>query len=58
MIGMLLLIISIVGIINAISFINSLLLLLIVTIIYGLIDILLYIYLVNKGVKIFNSLTI
>ncbi len=58
MIGMLLLIISIVGIINAISFINSLLLLLIVTIIYGLIDILLYIYLVNKGIKIFNSLTI
>ncbi len=57
MIGMLLFIISIVIIINVVGNINATILLIIATLIYLVIDIILYLYLINNGVKNFNNLT-
>ena len=58
MLGMLLLIINFIVITNIIGKINAILLLLIVTLIYFIIDIILYLYLINKGTKDFNKLSI
>ena len=58
MIGMLLFIISVVIITNIIGQIDAVLLLVIATIIYLVVDIILYLYLVTRGVKNFNNLNI
>ena len=58
MLGMILLIITIVIITNIIGYINSTLLLLIATIVYIVIDSILYLYLINKGVEEFNNLSV
>ena len=58
MLGMILFIITIVIITHIIGQINSTILLTIMTLIYILIDTLLYLYLINKGVKDFNNLSI
>ena len=58
MINMILLIISFIITTNIIDIINSSLILLLSTIVYIIIDILLYLYLINIGVKEFNKLTI
>lgn len=58
MIGMLLMIISIVGIITVLGKISSLLVLIIATIIYIVINLLLYTYISAKGTKKFNELSI
>ncbi len=58
MLGMLLFIISAIVITNLIGKINSLIILLISMLIYIIIDIILYLYLINKGVKEFNSLSV
>lgn len=58
MIGMILLITSVIIIINVVSIINATLLLLIFVLAYVIIDILLYLYLINKGVKNFNNLSV
>lgn len=58
MIGMLLFILSVVVIVNIIGKFNSTLILLIATIIFIVIDIILYLYLVNKSVKNFDKLSI
>ena len=58
MLGMILFIISVVVITNVIGHINATLLLIIATIIYIVIDIILYLYLINKSVKDFKSLSI
>ncbi len=58
MIGMVLLIITVGIIVNLIGNINTSLLLSIITIIYIIIDFLLYLYLIKKGVKDFNNLCI
>lgn len=58
MIGMILLITSVIIIINVVSKINATLLLSLFVFVYIIIDILLYIYLINKGEKIFNKLLI
>ena len=58
LIGMILFILSLFIIIKLIGNINTTILLLIVTIVYLLLDIILYIYLINKGVKDFNTLSI
>ena len=58
MIGMILFILSVAIIVKVIGNINTTLLLLIATIIYLIINIILYLYLINIGVKDFNKLTI
>ncbi len=58
MIGMILLIITIVIITNIIGIISSTLILIAAVIIYLIINTILYLYLINKGVKEFNSLAI
>ena len=58
MLGMILFIITIVIITHIIGQINSTILLTIITLTYILIDTLLYLYLINKGVKDFNNLSI
>lgn len=58
MLGMLLLILSITIITNVVGNISAVLILVFSTLIYLLIDIVLYIYLINIGVKKFNNLTI
>ena len=58
MLGMLLLIISVVIITNIIGKINAMLLLIVISLIYIVIDILLYLYLIKKGVKDFNRLIV
>ena len=58
MIGMLLYITTVVIVINVIGHISAILLLMIITLIYIVVDIILYKYLINIGVKIFNHLTI
>ena len=58
MIGMLLFMISIIIIMNIVGHISALLILSLATMIYLIIDIILYIYLINKGVKNFNHLMI
>lgn len=58
MIGMVLLIISVIITTSLIGNINSVLLLFIATLIYLVIDIVLYIYLISKGVEKFNKLII
>ena len=58
MLGMSLFIMTVVIVTNLVSIINSCLLLFIITIVYIIIDFILYTYLVKKGVKYFNELTI
>lgn len=58
MIGMLLLIITFIIIMNILGTISSLIVLIITTVIYIIIDLLLYMYLIKKGPKLFNSLEI
>ena len=58
MIGMLLLIISVIIITKIIGIINPVLLLTISVIIYIIIDITLYLYLINKGTKDFNNISV
>ena len=58
MIGMLLIVINIAIIISIMSFINSILLLIMVIVLYSFINLLLYIYLINNGVKNFKDLSI
>ncbi len=58
MIGMLLMMISIVIILSVLDKISSLLVLIIATIIYIIINFILYLYLIKKGTKKFNKLSI
>ena len=58
MIGMLLAVISYAIFTNVIGHINAKLLLLITTVVYLIIDTILYLRLITKGVKRFNELTI
>ena len=58
MIGMILFIISAIVITNIIGKINATLLLMLSMITYIIIDIILYLYLINKGVKDFNNLSV
>lgn len=58
MIGMILLMISIVIIIRVVGKINSTLVLIMATILYILIDTILYLYLITRGVKDFNRLSV
>ena len=57
MTGMLLLMISVGITLNVINNISSILLLIIATLVYLLVDIILYLYLIKKGVKSFSNLT-
>ncbi|MBR3199239.1 MAG: hypothetical protein IKG27_04415 [Bacilli bacterium] len=58
MIGMVLLLVTVAITIKIVGSINSVLILSIVTIVYMVIDIILYLYLINKGSKDFNNLSI
>ena len=58
MIGMILMIVTIGVIINVIGSIDATLLLFIVVLIYGLVDIILYVILISKGVKEYNKLSV
>lgn len=58
MLGMLLFIITVIILTNIIGLVNSTLILVISIIIYLIINTLLYLYLINKGVKEFNDLSI
>ena len=58
MIGVLLLIISVIVITNFIGKMSALLLLVITTVIYIIIDVILYLYMINKGTREFKTLSI
>ena len=58
MIGMLILVVNIIIITNIFGKVNSLLILFLAVIIYLIVDTILYLYLINKGSKLFNNLSI
>ena len=57
-IGMLLLMISVVIVINSMENVSTRVLLLVATLFYAIVDSILYLYIIHKGVKKFNNLTV